>query len=250
MRHSSFPPSPWALGAASEAVFAELAVFTYRPDKMKRFSRPENVRPVCKVEKMSGRYAKWGTGSEGEGASGADGKPGTLPSRRQPAATERCCSTRPKDLGRLVFRGNYARSQRAFLPLRKKSPRSFASAPVAGKRGGKKEGCEVEKRAGRQRWLSRARNRELRTRQPSTSDVRPGAGPQDWRLVPAAALGGGRRPRPAWSFAGRRAAGGGRQAAGDRRRAAGQISSRPPEGASRENCPGPSPTRPVLTLSL
>jgi hypothetical protein len=48
MRHSSSPPSPWALDAASQAVLAELAVFTYRPDKMKRFSRP----------KMSGNYAK------------------------------------------------------------------------------------------------------------------------------------------------------------------------------------------------
>ena len=49
-----------------------------------------------------------------------------------------------------------------------------------------------------------------------TSDVRPGAGPQDWRLVPAAALGGGRRPGLRGP-----SPGGGRRAAGDRRRATG-----------------------------
>ena len=30
----------------------------YFPDRMKRFNGPENVRPVCKVEKASGSYAK------------------------------------------------------------------------------------------------------------------------------------------------------------------------------------------------
>jgi hypothetical protein len=60
---------------------------------MKRLNKPENVRQLCKVEKVSGSYAKWGTRSGEEGSSVADGKRGTLPLQRQPAATERCCST-------------------------------------------------------------------------------------------------------------------------------------------------------------
>jgi hypothetical protein len=66
---------------AASIVFAEKGDFAYLPDKMKRFRRPENVRPVCKVEKVSGGYAKWGPGNEEEGASAPDGKRGTQPTR-------------------------------------------------------------------------------------------------------------------------------------------------------------------------
>jgi hypothetical protein len=46
----------------------------------------------AKSEKMSGRYARWGTGSEEEGSSVADGEPGTLiealPAERRDGAVE------------------------------------------------------------------------------------------------------------------------------------------------------------------
>jgi hypothetical protein len=37
---------------------------------MKRFSRPENVRQLCKVEKLSGSYAKWKQGARRKGLLG------------------------------------------------------------------------------------------------------------------------------------------------------------------------------------
>jgi hypothetical protein len=46
---------------------------------VKRFNRPENVRPVCKVEKMSGSYEKWEQGARRKALLGLTGNEGRGP---------------------------------------------------------------------------------------------------------------------------------------------------------------------------
>jgi hypothetical protein len=47
------------LSSASGAVLRSLGRLYIAPGQNKRFSRPENVRQLCKVEKVSGSYEKW-----------------------------------------------------------------------------------------------------------------------------------------------------------------------------------------------